>query len=206
MRNRSKLLLAALSAIALLGMAVGVASARNLEVSNSEAGFRIIWSDLKLEAAGREADCPVTLEGTFERRTFSKLATTNVGRVTEAAVGTCIRGRATVLRETLPWEVRYSSFAGTLPNISSVNLNLIRASFRVNIEGIECLARTEANQPARGNAIVSGGEIRTFEAERNAGITTTGGFFCSISGAAHFSGNGTATTREGAATTRIRLI
>ena len=201
MRNRSKLLIkvliAAISATALLGMIAGGASARSLEVTNWENGFRIVWNPLRLEAGGREASCPVTLEGTFERHTFAKLTSERVGKVTEAAVGTCTRNTATALRETLPWEVKYNSFGGTLPSITSITLNLIRASFQATLEGVTCLARTENSRPARGIATVSGTSITGFRADETAGIETTGGFFCSIAGASHFNGNATSITSRG---------
>jgi len=208
MRTRSKLLIAAIAAIALLGMAVSAASARNLEVSNSANGFRITWNPLTLEAAGLEARCPVTLEGTFERSSIAKRTTENIGRVTGAAVGTCTRNRATALTETLPWEVRYSSFAGTLPNITSVSMNLIRASFRANLEGIECLAASRAEQPAGGIATIgAGGAITGFRADETRGIETTGGFFCTIGGRARFAGSAsTITARSSTAAISIRLI
>jgi len=45
-----KHLITGLLAAALLGIAVTAAAARNLELTNSERGFRIAWSDLRLEA------------------------------------------------------------------------------------------------------------------------------------------------------------
>lgn len=207
MRHLSKLPIAAIGAIALVAMAVSTASATHLNIDNWEAGFRIVWFDLKLEAGGREADCPVTLEGTWSTHTVAKVPGTRVGHVLEARVGSCIRGSATVLSGFLPWEVTYQSFSGTLPNITTVTLNIVGAFFRVNIEGVECLASTEIRHPARGIASVNAnGEIRTFTAERNAGIETIGGFFCSISGAAHFSNSGSASVRGGTATNTIALI
>src|SRR6185312_3417037 len=197
MRTHSKLLIIALAATAALGLTVSAASARNLEFTNWENGFRIVWNPLRLEAGGRETSCPITLEGTFERHTFAKLTPERLGKVTEAAIGTCTRNTATALRETLPWEIKYSSFTGTLPNITSVRINVIKFSWQENLEGITCLARTETSRPFRGIATVSGTSITGFRADETAGIETTGGFFCSIGGAAHFSGNATSITSRG---------
>lgn len=207
MRNRSTLPLAAIAAIALLVTAVSAASARNLEIPGFTRGFRIVWTHLHLSAAGREADCPVTLEGDFAARTFAKNNLTNLGRVTEAMVGTCTRNTATVLRATLPWEVTYQSFGGSLPNITALTLDLIGASFNVNLEGIQCLARTATSRPARGIAEVTAGRINRFEAESAASIETSGGFLCSFGGPGHFSGSASSiTVRGGVEAITVRLI
>jgi len=196
-RNHSKLLIAAIAATAILGLTISAASARNLEITNWTNGFRIAWNPLRFEAGGRTAECPVTLEGFFERHTFAKLTTERVGKVTEAAVGTCTRNTATLLRETLPWEVRYSSFTGTLPNITSVTLRFIGLSWQESLEGVTCLARTETSRPARGIATVSGTSITGFRADETAGIETAGGFFCTIAAPAHFGGAASSITSRG---------
>jgi len=208
MRTRSKLLMAAIAAIALLGMAVSAASARNLENPRFEKGFRIVWTPLTLEAGGRSIRCNVTLEGTYERSSIAKLAGNRIGRVTSANAGECTRGTATALRETLPWEVTYNSFTGTLPVIRTVTQNLIRSSFKAEVEGIACLAQTRTEQPARGIATVeSGGAITGYRADESALIETTGGFFCSFGGPSHFAGAASSiTVRGGAEAQTIRLI
>lgn len=202
MRNRSKLLLVALAAAALLAMAGNSASARNLSVS--EQGFRLVWSQLTLEAAGVAIACPVTLEGSFERASIAKRAGT-VGRISAASVGTCERGHATALRETLPWGVNYVGFEGTLPAITGVTLNLIGASFQAE-NVITCLARTEGSQPGRGIAKVSSGEISELRADETARIETSGGFFCALGGPAHFAGTANVTVQGGSAHPRLTLI
>jgi hypothetical protein len=206
MRKRSKLLIAAITAIALLGMAVSSASAGHFEISNWERGFRIAWNPLRLTAGSNEIDCPVTLEGTFRAHTFAKIARNGVGSVTSASLGACTRGTATILTATLPWEVSYQSFAGTLPNITSVTLNLIRASFNAETGTIACLARTESGRPARGIAEVgAGGAITGFEAEPNARIETSGSFFCNFGGEAGFAGRAASTTVGGGGTEAITI-
>jgi len=208
MRTRSKLLLAAISATALLGLAIGTASARNLEISNSASGFRITWNPLRIQAGGREALCPVTLEGTFAAGTIAKRAGASLSRVTGANVGTCTRNTATLLRETLPWEVQYSSFTGTLPVITTVSLNIIRMSFNVNLEGIACLAPSRTEQPVGGIATVeASGRIIGLRADETRTIETTGGIFCTIGGPASFAGEArTITARASTAAVTIRLI
>ena len=208
MRTRTKLLIAAIAATALLGMAVSGASARSLEIRNSANGFSIAWSPLRFAAVGREGACPVTLEGTYAAATIAKRAGTSMGRITGANVGTCTRNTATFLRETLPWEVQYQSFTGTLPTITTVSLNLIRMSFKENLEGIECLAATRVEQPAGGIATIeANGAITGFRADETRGIETSGGFFCSLGGRATFAGEArTITSRTGSEAITVRLI
>ena len=205
MHTRSKLLIAAVAATALLGIAVSSASANRLEIPNWEKGFRLTWSALTLEASGIKIVCPVTLEGGFSAHTFVKRARTFIGTVTRAARGTCTEGLATILTETLPWDVEYSSYGGTLPNIESVTLLLIRASFRVSNGPFTCLTMLEVNEPGRGISRIVSGEISSLEADPIAPIGVNGGFFCEFGTKAHFAGTATAKTSEGA-NIRIRLI
>lgn len=128
MRNRSKLLAAALAATALLGLAVQSASANRLSINESERGFKAVWTTLNLNAERTLARCPVTLEGTFEVSSLAKRPGTRLGTVTGATAGTC---SMRLLRETLPWEITYNSFTGTLPNITGVTLNLIGVAFQI---------------------------------------------------------------------------
>lgn len=206
MRTRSKLLLAALTATALLGIAVQSASANRLSIQESERGFRAAWTSLTLTAGGRSVSCPVTLEGSLQIATLNKRAGTSLGRVTGAAVGTCTRNSMTILRETLPWEVQYSSFGGTLPNITSVTLNVLGLSFQVNLEGIICLARTSASQPARYIAELSSGRFTSLRADESATIETGGGLFCALFSPPSFSGTATVTSREGREPVTFQLI
>jgi len=207
MRSHSKLIAMAI-ATTILGLAISSASARNFELRNSANGFKVVWNPLRLEAAGREAACPVTLEGVFETATFAKRAGTRTARVTGAALGACTRNTATVLRETLPWEVQYSSFTGTLPAITSHSHIIIRISIRVNLEGIECLMATRTEQPAGGiSRIEASGAITGFRADETKGIETAGGFLCSIGGRARFAGEATSiTNRAGTGAITVRLI
>lgn len=143
--RKSRVLLAALAATALLGVMVSNASARNLSVN--EQGFRVVWAELNLtEAIFRiGVHCPVTLEGTFHYRTIVKAIGSLIGYVTRAIVNNaaCRGGHATVLTETLPWHVTYEGFTGTLPAIASIITLLAEPAFRLEIPiaGINCLAR-----------------------------------------------------------------
>jgi hypothetical protein len=166
----SKLLLAALSAMVLLSALVSSASARNL--SSSSQTLRSQFREVRFALPFGTVNCQVTLEGSLHARTIAKVAGSLIGYITAARLGPCSSGRATILTETLPWHARYKSFAGTLPNITSVRIDVINASFRV-AEGFifNCLARSTAAEPAigtfnreAGGALTSaeiGGTIRT---------------------------------------------
>ena len=143
--RKSKLLLAALAATALLGVMVSNASAGRLSVN--EQGFRITWAELNFtEAIFRVGvHCPVTLEGTFHYRTIVKAIGSLIGYVTRAIVDNvaCRGGHATVLTETLPWHVTYEGFNGTLPSITGIITLLAEPAFRLEIPliGLNCLSR-----------------------------------------------------------------
>lgn len=68
---------------------------------------------------------------------MSKVAGTTIGRVTRATVGSpCTGGSATILQETLPWDLEYRSFAGTLPNITLIDQGIEGFAMSVDESGI----------------------------------------------------------------------
>ncbi len=164
MLRTGKLTLAALTVTLLLGIAVSNASANNL--STNEGGFRIAWSHLEFIEPTFEVGvrCPVTIEGSFHSTTIRKVVGALIGQVTRVDLtsSTCTGGHATALTETLPWAVSYQGFGGTLPDITSIKVLLLRPAFRLEINSlfsINCLS-----QPTRINGILAG----TYEAVRNA--------------------------------------
>jgi hypothetical protein len=139
MRTSAKALMMTLAAAILLAAATSTATANRLEVSNQ--GIRAVFPNLVLGALGGGGNmltCPVTLEGTFHSRTFTKVSGALIGYITRARVQeAACRGsanipnaKAQVLQETLPWHVDYLSFNGTLPNPSPV-LGLLNTAFRI---------------------------------------------------------------------------
>lgn len=154
MRNRSKLLLAGLTAALMMATVVGTSSASRLSLSNTR--FRTTWASLTFEPG--EVECAVTLEGSFHSATIRKTLEALIGQVTRAIVKneTCTNGHATILQEALPWHVRYGGFGGTLPNITFVRLRLVGAAFRVSIPFFEasCLVTTSTANPAVGDAVI----------------------------------------------------
>ncbi len=207
MLNRSKVLLAALAATAILGALVGTASANNL--STNEQGFRIVWTELNLTEAifGIGVHCPVTLEGSFHTPTIRKVIGSLIGYVTRAAVRNeaCRGGHATVLTETLPWHVTYEGFTGTLPRITSIIELLAEPAFRIETAIITCLSRaTNIKGEIRGTIEAGGAfkpEILTPGRETIPCREAGGG---SINGV--FSGTGAVTKQNSTERILVRLI
>jgi hypothetical protein len=147
-----KLILATVGATVLLGALVGSASARNISLSNQfiETQWRAVTFTGPFST---RIVCEVHLSGSLHRRTLAKSVGSLIGYITQAEFGNnaCSTGRATILRETLPWHVRYLGFVGTLPNITRIIVNVIRASFFVEDGGlVECLAASTVTRPATG--------------------------------------------------------
>jgi len=157
----SKLLLAAIGATVLLGAFVSTASARNISTSNQF--LRATFREVNFRLPFFTTRCQVTLEGSLHSRTIAKVVGSLIGYMTSARLGPCSSGSATILTETLPWHVRYAGFAGTLPAITSIRVNVINSSFRIREPfGITCLARSTATEPAIG----------TFNREAGGALTT----------------------------------
>jgi hypothetical protein len=143
-----KLLLATAGATVLLSALVSSASAGRLEI-NTQA-IRVSWRTVNFSGPFGTTRCQVTLEGTLHSRTMVKTIGSLIGYITRAILGPCATGQSTILTETLPWHVRYSGFSGILPEINSIIIHVIGASFRVRELSAFCLARTTAARPGIG--------------------------------------------------------
>lgn len=160
----------ALAAALVLATAVGNASAGKLSIESTN--FRLVWPVLTLTSGGVVASCPVTLEGTLHSSTFAKIAGLLIGHVTRAISANAVCAAPPVTRfymlngtevintvttmNTLPWHLRYQSFSGTLPNITSVNVDIVGASILGEGGGSTCLFRSTAAAPWRGRFEVNG--------------------------------------------------
>jgi hypothetical protein len=145
----TRLLTLILSATAMLAAVVSTASAGRL--SYSAETFRATWTRMTFSGTpGGAVECEVVLAGRLHTRTMNKVNLSLMGYLTAANVTRCARGSATVLRETLPWHMRFSSFAGTLPNILSIRTLVIGFSvfIREPAFGSTCLARSTPEEPA----------------------------------------------------------
>jgi len=207
MHTRSKLLLAGLTAGLLMAVAVGSASANRLSVSSRN--FRAVWSNLRFFGEGgieAEAQCPVTLEGSFHSGTISKVIGALIGHVTSAVSGSgaaCRRGSSTILRETLPWHITYEGFSGTLPRITTVTLLVRGVAFRVD-PGIGIACRYgHATENARGIInLGASGEANSLRADESIRLRGFGEFGCPPEGG--FEGTTSSLTVQGG-TTRITI-
>jgi len=144
----AKTLISLAGATVLLGALIASASARNL--SSSSQTLRATFSRIDFTGGFGTVECAVTVEGSFHSRTIQKNLGHLAGLITRAIVGTCPRGSATVLQESLPWHVRYNSFEGTLPNIRQINATISGLAFRMREPtfGLTCLAVSEEEEPA----------------------------------------------------------
>jgi hypothetical protein len=184
-----KMLLACAGATVLLGTLVSVASAGNF--STSSQTLRATFASLEFSGAFGTARCPVTLEGSFHERTTAKVVGRLVGYLTRAALGACTSGSATVLTETLPWHIRYSSFAGTLPNITRASANVTGVAFRIReVGGVTCLIRSTEGEPT---TVAFNREAAGALTSATAGGTTRAGAEC-FGAAGTFVGTSTAFT------------
>lgn len=178
MRNRSKLLLAALTAALMLGALLSTASATRIATSNQN--FTATWAKLRfIGGLFGNVECAVTIEGSFHSRTITKMLELLVGYVTRATVAEtrCTGGSARALASTLPWHIRYNGFSGTLPNITQIHLRIVGAGFLVQVGGVPCLYLSSANSPMRGwvNRSTTTGEATSIRVDETAAIPKSSG-------------------------------
>ena len=130
-----------------MGILVGAAVANRLAASTQT--LTTTWSQLTFtDAFGNAFICPVTLAGSLHSRTVTKTASALMGFINRASVGACGFGSATMLQAALPWHLRYRSFAGMLPNITSIKTDLIGVSFRLEAtSGAACLFASGGTEP-----------------------------------------------------------
>jgi hypothetical protein len=158
MRKHTQLLLGVTSAALFLALGVASATANSLSVSNQD--FRAVWTPLALSGGGIEVRCDVTLEGSFHEATIAKVEGALIGSVTRASVdgNNCEpeEAKASILTETLPWLITYEGYIGELPNISGIEILLLRAEFLLELFGfVGCLYGTGPNQENPANGIVN---------------------------------------------------
>lgn len=184
MPHRTKVAITGLTAALFMMLAVDLASASRLSISNRNL-TRAYLPSLRFGAFGiTAADCAVTLDGSFHSATLAKVNRALIGHISLASVGTCVTGSATVLRETLPWHLQYGGFLGSLPTPRPI-VRTIGISFRLSSG---CLARSTEEAPSRGinEPTYEGGgngNINTIRAEEGA-IILCGGLNGNFSGSA----------------------
>jgi len=189
MHARTMGVLAALVATLALALAVDGAAARNFELSNQH--FRITWTELAFFDQGLAefvALCPVTLEGSFHRRTFAKVVGSLIGHITRAVVreNACrdpagAAASARFLPESLPWHITYAGFSGFLPRIESLRVRILGIRFENSIRGMACLFNGAATQ-MNATFFVAGGVMTSFEFERGTVLPPMAGNNCAVFG------------------------
>jgi hypothetical protein len=140
---------ASVSVCAALVLAAAVATASAVRLQTSSQQFRAAWSQVGFTAGiAGTIRCALTLEGSFHTRSFAKTSGALLGYITRAAMASpCTNGELHVLSETLPWHVRYDSFAGTLPRFTSIRFALIGFSIWFRLLEVRCLYRSTEAAP-----------------------------------------------------------
>jgi len=156
----SKLLLVVVGATALLVTLVATASARNLEDSSQTT--RASWTRMNFSGGFGTVECEVRLTSSYHTRTMTKTINSLIGYLYEGEVTRCSRGSATVNRASLPWHIRYRSFTGTLPNITSIEGFDLGSewTFREPTFGITCTVPRATSSMISSYTISSGGVTR----------------------------------------------
>jgi len=152
----SKLLLAIVAASVMLGVLVASASAGRLRISAIEKAAT--WTRMNFAGGFGTVECEVVLRLTFHSGTFRKTVGLLLGYVTEANVTRCVRGGATVNRESLPWHDTYAGFTGTLPDVTGIS-KLFSGSewkFREPTFGGTCLVAGRESSVRISYAVSSG--------------------------------------------------
>lgn len=147
--TRARAVSVAFLAAAVLGALASAASANHLRMSSTT--FRATWTSFEFAGGFGTSRCNLTLEGSLRSATISKVLGAEIGSISAGTVGSCPTGSATILRETLPWRIRYESFTGTLPAITSVTANVVGGGFQIREPtfGITCLATSTESLPIR---------------------------------------------------------
>lgn len=142
-----KVLIAVASTMIVLGTLAGFGSARQL--SFSETRLTATFARASFSGGFGTVRCNLTLASSLHSRTIPKILESLIGYITEASVGACEAGSATILRETLPWHQRYTGFEGTLPNFRGFGTKIIGAGFRIQEPEFtfECLVTTTTSNP-----------------------------------------------------------
>jgi hypothetical protein len=154
-----RILTALLAASLLLSAAVSTASATRLSVSNQN--IRATWNSLEFASELVTLRCQLTLEGSFHTRTIAKVRESLIGAITMARFKEEACTNGSFRAQAVPWHITYESFAGTLPNITAVNLLLSRFRFQLNVPGICTAEYGTATDNITGAAVVGAGRAIT---------------------------------------------
>jgi len=146
-----KLVLLALTAMLVLAMGVGTASAlRSISVNISRdraTSSALVFASPEIE--GFAITCEVSLEIEEVGGAIAKRRSAKIGNVIGARVASerCRGGEARALEPTraAPWEIQYESFEGTLPFVRLITVSLHGTGFLTSLLGSRCLFGGTAN-------------------------------------------------------------
>jgi hypothetical protein len=203
---------AAAMAAALL---ISNATANSLSVSNST--IRAVWTPLTFSNGGIEVRCDLTLEGSFHESTFSKVQDALIGTITGASFdgNNCSpeEGTFSVLTGTLPWPIAFEGYSGELPNITGIEVRLLKFEFLEELFGfVGCLFGTGPSQeyPAGGilNLDSGSGVVTGLRADETVNIPLQEELdvFGLCSSEMGFSGTGTVSVLGSEEALTVRLI
>ncbi|HEU4701831.1 MAG TPA: hypothetical protein VFS37_05050 [Conexibacter sp.] len=142
------------------------------------------------------------MEGSLHASTFAKVAQTLLGQITRFANGPCTGGTITPL--ALPWHVRYESFAGALPLISSVSLSIAGLKINGNAFGVNCLYGTATSLARLILNVNSSWLVTGVRADERVTVPLASGTFCPST--ATMSGTGLVTALNSPASIRVTLL
>jgi hypothetical protein len=218
MRHRSKAALGALLTGVALAALVGAADARRIELSNQR--IRAVWEANGPLVAVMEAirvRCQVTLEGSFHSKTLSKVCGQLVGYITSALLRRpCANGEAWIQNgietlpdgtrpNSLPWHIRYDSFAGRLPEISRIQVQILHMGILGTTGFSACLYQTLEIAPALFRLEINAGVVIGLIAEPFAEIPVAVVLGLSFCPELRFEGQFAAVTLQGSTTTKINV-
>jgi hypothetical protein len=173
----SRLLPLVLTVAVTLVAATSGASANDLSLSDTD--FRMSWAEsFGIDLNETPGLCSLTLSGAFHDDTFAKAASSLVG-VVDATTMSCEEALV-VQDETLPWHVLHASYAGTLPDITSITSLVVGMTLMFNPGGFACLLRTTPTEPLRLTSSVEEGFLESVQIDESVvyRLHDTRGFLC----------------------------
>jgi hypothetical protein len=168
MRLPIKLLVTAVAAATLVASLTAAACARNLSISTRN--IRVQFEPLVFQSSIATVSCRVTLEGSFNCATVSKVESAQIGylsRATSAAETCRSSGGFSVTARfqppSLPWTVTYVGYLGRLPMVLFI---ILLERTRIELNNVPLIGT--CNYTARIEAFITGrsGNAITESAER----------------------------------------
>ena len=171
------MLVGLVSALVLAGL---VATASAAWLSSSELALIAGWERMDIAGGFGTVECTLVLENVLHRSIFTKTVNSLIGYVQYANISSCRRGSATVLRETLPWHIRYRSFTGILPRLTSLSLLVTGIAFRIREPIFGFIYLTGPGQSMYETMNIGSGVVSSVSLGGN--ITTEAGISGTVSG------------------------